>query len=50
MNPIIEALRTDLVSLMGEIILANDEATAVAVLKVISAKIEAALAVVEGRS
>jgi hypothetical protein len=44
MNPIIEALRTDLVSLMGEIILANDEATALKAILAVEQRINEALA------
>jgi hypothetical protein len=46
-NPAIEALRTDLVSLMAEVLMAHDEQEAVAILRKVQAKIEAALTVLE---
>lgn len=50
MHPAIEALRTELVSLMGEIIMAHDEKAAILILKDLSAKVDEALAAVEARS
>jgi hypothetical protein len=47
MNPAIEALRTDLVSLMAEVLMAHDEQEAVAVLRKVQAKVDAALTIME---
>lgn len=47
MNPALEALRTDLISLMSEVLMAHDEREATIVLRIIQTKIEAALVAME---